>query len=220
MCDVALERLIEGFRRFRKEHYTEEESPFTRLVREGQSPKVLLIACSDSRVDPAITLGSEAGDLFVIRNVANLVPPCEHDSAQHGASAALEYAVRNLEVEHIVVKGHAHCGGIRALIDDPEAMRPDSDSFIKRWMSLAAPAYWRARERHPDADDDLLAKECEKDSVLLSLRNLETFPWVKERMDAGKLKLHGWYFDLVEGELSTYDPETKRFQPVPATADE
>lgn len=212
MGDKALERLVRGFEAFRDSHYTGDQSPFETLVREGQKPRILLVACSDSRVDPAITLGVEPGDIFVIRNVANIIPPCEQDSAQHGASAALEYAVRHLEVEHIVIMGHAHCGGIRALVDNPEQMNPDSQSFIERWMSLAKPAYQRAVERHPGASAEELAQECEKDSVLASLANLQTFPWVKERLETGRLKLHGWYFDLVKGDLRAYDPDSGRFE--------
>ena len=212
MKDDSIDRMLRGFQTFKDTHYWGDVSPFATLVREGQSPKVLLIACSDSRVDPAITLGLAPGDVFVIRNVANIIPPYEMDSAQHGASAALEYAIQTLKVEHVVVMGHAHCGGIRALVDQPDRMQPESDSFIERWMSLAKPAYERALADYPDADDDRLAHECEKDGVLASLGNLKTFPWVQSRVEAGKLEIHGWYFDLVSGDLCAYSEESKKFE--------
>ncbi len=212
MNNDPLKRLVHGFHAFKDANYGGETSPFEVLVRDGQKPRILLIACSDSRVDPAITLGLEPGDVFVIRNVANIIPPYEMDSAQHGASAALEYAVNVLEVEHVVVMGHAFCGGIRALVDFPEKMRADSDSFIERWMSLAKPTFDRALIRHPELSQDDLAHECEKDGVLASLNNLRTFPWVRERLESGSLQIHGWYFNLLEGRLCAYSEESKKFE--------
>ncbi|MBL7004250.1 MAG: carbonic anhydrase [Gammaproteobacteria bacterium] len=214
MPDEAIERMVRGFRTFKDKNYWGDVSPFETLVREGQKPKVLLIACSDSRVDPAITLGLAPGDVFVIRNVANIIPPYEMDSAQHGASAALEYAITTLKVEHVVVMGHAHCGGIRALVDQPKRMCANSDSFLERWMSLAKPAYESVINEYPDADNAELAHQCEKESVLSSLNNLKTFPWVEQRLKEGSIKLHGWYFNLVNGNLCVYSEADKRFKSV------
>jgi len=212
--DDTLLGLIAGFERFRERYHDTPE--YQCLVQDGQKPRVLLLACSDSRVDPAITLDVKPGELFVIRNVANLVPPYETNSGQHGVSAAIEYAVSVLKVDHIIVKGHAKCGGIRALVDNPEQASIDSASLIGRWMAIAKPAYERAKSRHPDADNDTLAAELEKDSILASLDNLMTFPMVRERVKSGDLKLHGWYFDITNGTLRGWNPRTRRFEELTA----
>ncbi len=195
-------RLIEGFQRFRHKYFVEDRALFEQLSRRGQSPKVAVVACCDSRVDPAIVLDASPGDLFTIRNVANLVPPHEPEGTYHGTSAALEFAVRSLEVEHILVLGHAQCGGIRALMEGD--LRPGGDEpydFIGAWMSIAR----EARER-VTADGTLSEPErrpaCEKAAVEVSLENLMTFPWIQRRVEDGRLQLHGWYFDLESGELS------------------
>ena len=170
------------------------------LHQEGQSPKVLVIACSDSRVDPSIILGAEPGDLFVIRNVANIVPPYEHDlSSCHGTSAAIEYAVNHLQVEDIVILGHSHCGGIRALVDD----RENDHTFIDNWIYIVEDAKFEAAHRHLDHEESCAF--CEKAAIGISLHNLETFPFVKEKLAAGKLRLHGWYFSIETGALETVE---------------
>lgn len=195
MTDLAW--LIEGFGRFREHHF--ESDLFRRLSRQGQKPKVLVLGCCDSRVDPAIILDCDPGDLFVIRNVANLVPPFENAGHYHGTSAALEFGVCNLGIEHIIVLGHAQCGGIRALM---EGSSGDGHSFIKSWMKLAESAKERALSKSNEGTD--AAKECEKEAILASLSNLMTFPWIKSRVEDRTLELHGWYFDIEEGKLFAY----------------
>lgn len=186
--------LIEGFRRFRRRHFSGEGHTYERL-REGQSPITLVVACSDSRVDPAIVLDADPGDLFMVRNVANLVPPYDTDGGRHGVSAALEFGVRALKVRNILVMGHAKCGGIRALLEGTEG------EFIPQWMSIAA----SARAEVLAASGHLEAAERERALELaamrLSLRNLRGFPWIASAVDAGALALHAWYFDLERGEL-------------------
>lgn len=191
-----IEDLIEGFRRFQAAHFGEQREVFERLAREGQSPRVMVVGCCDARVDPALVTDCDPGDLFVVRNVANLVPPCEVGGGYHGTSAALEFAVRVLKVEHVIVMGHARCGGIRALLGDI-----GGGEFIAPWMSIAGEARREALATSPGATLEELASACERAAIRISLRNLETFPFVRAAVAEGRLALHGWYFDLARGEL-------------------
>ena len=183
---------------------------YRHLVTQGQTPKVMIVACCDSRVDPAIVLGSAPGDLFVIRNVANLVPPADNHAGYHGTTAALEYGVRFLHVKHIIVFGHARCGGIQALMQ--RVATDDPDSFISDWMELAAPAREAVEHELPDALPEIRARACEQKAIGVSLQNLMTFPWVQERVQSGQLALHGWYFDIEQGQLLQYDKTTQLFE--------
>lgn len=182
MTDI--DKLLAGFAGFRAERFATES--FRALARDGQNPRLLVIACSDSRVDPAILFGAGPGELFVVRNVANLVPPYQPDGLFHGTSAAIEFAVRDLGVAHVVVLGHSSCGGIAALAAEGGEAR----DFIGSWMSLAA---------HTCACGG--AREREQASIRRSVENLHSFPWIAERVAAGELELHGWWFDLEEGRL-------------------
>jgi carbonic anhydrase len=206
-----ISKLIEGFQRFRAHHYERDGTPFRELVSQGQAPKIMVIACCDSRVDPAIILDCDPGDLFVVRNVANLVPPCEQGGGYHGTSAALEFAVRCLNVEHVVVMGHEHCGGIRALLGNIR-FEDNAGQFITPWMSIAEEARREVAASHAADDADARAAACEQSAVRISLRNLMTFPFVREAVTAGRLQLHGWYFDLDQGQLRGYDSATGRFE--------
>ena len=207
---AAPTKLIEGFYRFREQHFAEDDALYRQLVTDGQAPKVLVIACCDSRVDPALVLDCEPGDLFVIRNVANLVPPAENRrGGRHGTSAALEYAVGTLQVEHIIVLGHAHCGGIRALMTGLGT--ENGDSYINSWMRVAEGAKVSVLRELPDAPLEQQLEACEQRAILGSLENLMTFDWVRERVEAGVLTLHGWYFDIEHGRLLRYDKATAAF---------
>ncbi len=216
MCDnhAPIDKLVAGFKHFCGSHVESQDPYYQALVREGQRPRVLFLACSDSRVDPAIVFGTDPGDLFIIRNVANIVPPYEINAGQHGVSAAIEYAVNSLEVEHIIINGHSQCGGIRALCENPTDAHIESPHLVGRWLALAKPAYDKARADYPDADLNRLAHECEKDSVIDSIANLMTFPMVRERVESGHLQLHGWYFDMARGQLSAWNPHSRRFDPL------
>ena len=198
-----IEDLIEGFRRFQAAHFGEQRALFERLTREGQSPRIMVIACCDARVDPAIVTDCDPGDLFVVRNVANLVPPCEAGGGYHGTSAALEFAVRILKVEHVIVMGHVRCGGIRALLGDI-----GGGEFISPWMSIAEEARREVQAALPQASAEAQAAACEQAAIRISLRNLMTFPFVRVAVADGRLALHGWYFDLERGELLRCTPET------------
>lgn len=206
-----IEKLVEGFKRFRSHNYEEDRALFDRLTRQGQSPKTIVVGCCDSRVDPAIVTDSDPGDLFIIRNVANLVPPFETSGNYHGTSAALEFGVRHLEVENIVVLGHAHCGGIRALMSQTPGEASEA-GFISSWMRVASNARNRVLSRMHDEPLGKQVRACEQEAILVSLDNLLTFPWILERVAQRKLVLHGWYFDMEHGELLAYNSTSNRFE--------
>ncbi len=204
--------LIEGFLRFRDNRFPSDDMEYLRLFEEGQKPKFLIVGCCDSRVDPAIIFDCSPGELFVIRNVANLVPPNEERVGHHGTSAALEYGVCNLGVEHIVVLGHAHCGGIQTLLEKRGEVNPDS--FIDVWVRLADSARQSVEQDFGDASEEQRRRACERRAIQVSLKNLFTFPWIVERVAAGTLQVHGWYFDIEHGQLLGYNKSTEQFEPL------
>lgn len=210
-----IKKFIRGFKRFRENYFGGNHELFGQL-KQGQSPKAMVIACSDSRVDPAILLDCQPGDLFMVRNVANLVPPYEHGGGLHGVSTALEFGVTIIGVGHVIVLGHRQCGGVRALMQGvPEKA---SAEFIGRWVNIAARAKERVLAELPDAPPEVQCQACEEASVLVSMENLLTFPWIGERVRQGTLKLHGWYFDIESGSLLAYDPTCGRFEPLSLAA--
>ncbi|HEU0220464.1 MAG TPA: carbonic anhydrase [Gallionella sp.] len=202
-------QLIEGFARFREKHFTKDDVLFRELVTQGQTPRILVVACCDARVDPALVLDCAPGDLFVIRNVANLVPPAENQGYYHGTSAALEFGVRKLNIGHVIVLGHAHCGGIHVLL---EGDMQKEDAFLSEWMGIAAAARERVNREFADAGSATRHRACEQQAILVSLDNLMTFPWIRERVEQGTLTLHGWYFDIERGELLGYNTATRQFE--------
>jgi len=202
-------QLIEGFQRFRELNFSEGKAQFQDLVQFGQTPKILVVACCDSRVDPALVLDCAPGDLFVIRNVANLVPPAENQGHYHGTSAALEFGVRNLGVQHIIVLGHAQCGGIHALL---EGSVDKDESFIAGWMEIADAARQQVEVEYANAGNEVRHRACEQQAILVSLDNLKSFSWIRERVEHGKLALHGWYFDIERGQLLGFDASTRKFE--------
>jgi len=204
-----MDELIEGYRRFRATQWPQERERFETLTDQGQSPKAMVIACSDSRVDPQMILGARPGEVFVVRNVANLVPPFEQDAAYHGTSAALEFGVRVLQIEHLIVLGHGMCGGVKALL---EGAPEEASDFVAHWIEIAAPARAATRDVEPAARQ----RACEHETVRLSLANLMTFPWIADRVAAGTLKLHGGYFDIRHGVLFLLQPDGT-FAPAPGS---
>jgi carbonic anhydrase len=205
---ASQEKLFAGFKRFKKQYFGDDSHLYDSM-KNGQPAKTLMVACCDSRVDPAILTDCDPGDLFTIRNVANLVPPCEDGGHFHGTSAALEFAVNNLEVENIIVMGHANCGGINALWHDDGST---SSQFINSWVSIAQPAKERVIQALPTAAVQDQIKTCEQQAVLVSLENLLTFPCIRKRVEEGSVSLHGWYFDIPAGNLLSYDPATEQFE--------
>jgi carbonic anhydrase len=215
MKDLA--DFIAGFERFQSQYFGDEQHLFSQL-RESQNPGSLVIACCDSRVDPAILTGAAPGDLFVVRNVANLVPPYKHEAEAPGIRAAIEFAVKSLRVQHIIVLGHSGCGGIKALMDG-EGITQNKFEFIGAWVKIAARAREEVLRELPQKSPELQARACEQAAILLSLENLLSFPWVRELVDNKTLALHGWYFDIAAGELSAYSAETATFTPLVAGSD-
>ncbi len=206
------ERLTQGYHSFLEGRFAGERSRYEMLAEAGQQPQIMVIGCIDSRVSPEVIFDAAPGELLVVRNVANLVPPYEPDrSTQHGTSAALEFGVQALRVKHIVVLGHAYCGGIRAFADEQKPLSPGD--FIGRWMSQIAPAAASLGPRRQDDGDDYL-RRLEFASVELSLKNLMTFPCVRILVDRGKLHFHGAYFGVASGRLLVRDPQSGTFQPV------
>lgn len=205
-----LDALVSGFRRFQENFFNEDTRLFEEL-KQGQKPKVLVIGCSDSRVDPSILTDCDPGDLFVVRNVANLVPPYEPDSHYHGVSAAVEYAVCSLEVEHIIVIGHSQCGGINGLMAG-SCCGESKNEFIDKWVSLASSAKEMVLRELADKPREIQVRACEQTSILLSLENLLSFPQILQRVEAGKLHLHAWYVDIQTGELLSYHPKKGQFE--------
>ena len=206
-------KLTNGFRVFREGPFQDQRATYEALVDQGQKPKIVVVACSDSRVDPAIVLQADPGDLFIVRNVANLVPPYEREGHYHGTSSALEYAVQHLDVEHIIVLGHAHCGGVRSLFEK-RAQESDGNHFVPVWMSLVESAYLRVEGTMPDAPLKVKARVCEQSAVLVSLENLMTFPFIRQRVGDGRLRLHGWHIDIRTCDLHVYDPARQQFEAV------
>lgn len=202
---TPINRLLAGHRSYRALYHEKHTELTRRLAEEGQKPAVMVIACSDSRVDPAILFNADPGEIFVVRNVAALVPPYEPDGADHGTSSAVEFAVKDLGVAEIVVLGHHQCGGVRSM-RRIVAGDDDDHEFIGPWMKLAEEAC-----RAGDGDDPRSGASVEMATITLSVRNLGTFPWVQERVSAGTLRLHGWWFDIRTGNLLAHDPHTGRF---------
>lgn len=207
------QRLTEGYRAFLTGRLPTEQSRYRALAEHGQSPEIMVIGCCDSRVSPEVIFDAGPGELFVVRNVANMVPPYAPDGAYHGVSSALEFAVQALKVKHVVVLGHAQCGGVRAFAEGGPPLSPGD--FIGKWMELLAPA---ARKLGPRGDMPLsvYAAELEQASLQVALDNLMTFPCVRILVERGKLALHAAYFGVATGELMAYDAAHGAFAPVAA----
>lgn len=204
------QRLNEGYRNFLEGRFNSERQRYRDLAEKGQNPEILIIGCCDSRVSPEVIFDAGPGELFVVRNVANLVPPYEPGTdSYHGVSAAIEFANSGLKVKHIVVLGHASCGGVKAFYEDGKPLS-DSD-FIGKWMSQIQPA----ADALGELGDDHIAnlRKLELATVKLSLQNLLTFPGVRRRVEAGDLQLHGTYFGVATGLLFILDHETGEFKP-------
>lgn len=201
--------MIAGYQRFRATGWRRERARWAELA-EGQSPKVMVIACSDSRVEPAVIFDAAPGELFTVRNIANLVPPFENDGGRHGVSAAVEFAVTQLEVPEIVVLGHGACGGCRAALSATfRGAEPGQGGFIAHWIDLLDGARERVLESHGDTPEGRSALEHE--AIKVSIANLRTFPFIPEREAAGTLRIHGAWFAIADGTLHLLDPETGSF---------
>ena len=189
------DELTAGYRRFRTERWPAARAQYEALAAHGQKPHTLIVACSDSRTDPALVFDTAPGQLFVVRNVANLVPPYEPDGHLHGVSAALEFGVKVLNVSRIVVMGHAHCGGVNAMLNGAPGNCRD---FVAPWVEQGAPVVRRVAEA---VEPDQVEQAAEEAVVRLSIDNLRTFPWIAEREAAGELVLTGLHFGIADGIL-------------------
>jgi carbonic anhydrase len=208
-----LSQLIEGYHRFRQQDWARERERWADMA-EGQSPKVMILACADSRVDPAHIFDARPGEMFVVRNIAALAPPYETSRGFHGVSAALEFAVTQLDVGEILVMGHGLCGGCAAALtgqfDDTD---PGEGHFIADWVRMLDGARDRVRSNHRELGHKAF-QEMEREAVKVSLANLRTFPWIAEREEAGSLRLHGAHFSIAEGRLYVLDEAEEDFRPV------
>ncbi|BDY12513.1 carbonic anhydrase [Hydrogenimonas cancrithermarum] len=202
-----------GVEAFKTIHFKKHEEDFLELVEKGQNPKALFIGCSDSRVLPNLITSTGPGDLFVVRNVGNFVPPFKPDNDFHSTAAGIEYAVKHLEVGEVIVCGHSDCGACKALYEDHSGHEEDMIHTIK-WLELGEPAKTLALKSVPTGDRAELLEATEKFSVIFQLQNLLTYPNVRERVAEGRLYLHGWYYRLDSGEVEYYDPDDHTFRPL------
>jgi carbonic anhydrase len=201
--------LLDGYKTFTTQRLPTEQSRYRELSVGGQSPEVMVIGCCDSRVSPEVIFDAGPGELFVMRNIANLVPTYQPDANAHGVSAALEFAVSVLHVKHIVVLGHAQCGGIRAFIDKAAPLSPGD--FIGKWMAMFVKPGEKVEQRDHETMQDFTVR-IEKAAVFRSLENLMTFPFVRSAVERGEMILHGAYFGVAEGTLFVLDPVAKEFK--------
>jgi carbonic anhydrase len=205
------QRLIDGYNAFSAGRLQKERDRFRELAEAGQTPQVMVIGCCDSRVSPEVIFDARPGELFVVRNVANIVPPYAPDGQAHGVSAALEFGVAALKVQHIVVLGHAHCGGVKAYAEDAEPLSPGD--FIGKWMKLMAPAADKVGPRGAQSASDYLSR-LEQANIVNSLDNLLTFPRLRKRIERGQVALHGAYFGIASGDLSVLNRASGKFEPI------
>jgi carbonic anhydrase len=205
------QRLIDGYSAFAGGRLQSEQHRYRELAEHGQAPEIMVIGCCDSRVSPEVIFDARPGELFVVRNVGNLVPPFETGGNYHGVSAALEFGVAALNVKHIVILGHAHCGGVRAFAEEHQPLSPGD--FIGRWMSLMAPAAAKVGPRGTMSREEYLER-MEKASIVNTLDNLMTFPRLRQLIEHGAVTLHGAYFGVATGQLSVLDRQTGEFRAV------
>lgn len=205
--------LLRGYRRFREETYPRQRARFEETAVEGQHPKLMIIGCSDSRVDPAQIFDVDPGDIFVVRNVAALVPPFETTPGLHGVSAAVEFAVQMLEVKQIVVMGHGRCGGCKAALTQSfDSAAQGEGGFVANWINLLNEARIPVAQKH-GTEGRKAEMAMEFAAIRQSLANLRTFPWLAEKEQAGTLKLRGAHFSIMEGVLYSLDEDTGEFLP-------
>ena len=207
------EKLTDRFRRFKHRHFVPNADQYEELATYGQNPEVMVISCCDSRVDPETIFTAMPGELFVVRNVANLVPPYETGGKFHGVSTAIEFAVLNLRVKHIIIMGHSGCGGVKAALNQSAAIQTEAQ-FISRWMSMLDDARLRIVAAHQMAPQAEQLKLLEMEGIKTSITNLRTFPFIKQAEDKGRLSLHGAYFEIASGMLKVLNHSRGEFFPL------
>jgi len=197
----SLAKILQGYQQFREKYAQGDNSVMQYLSNYGQKPKIMVVSCCDSRVDPALILQCDPGDLFVVRNIANIIPPYEKDEAHHGTSAALEFGIGFLKVKHLILLGHSQCGGIELLLSNKNANHND---FITNWVSLIKTPHTHLQ------DQDEFAKL----ALNQSLEHCLTFPWIKDKVAQNELKIHLWFFDVKQGQVFTYSETDKKYRPL------
>ncbi len=206
--------LVQRYKGWKATTYAENQPWYRLLADDGQHPRAMIISCCDSRVHVTSIFGADQGEFFIHRNIANLVPPYDNDGGQHGTSAAIEYAVKSLHVAHLIVMGHSNCGGVKGCDDMCTGLAPELDdksSFVGRWMDILRPGYERVAHIKDEAER---TRALEKQSVLVSLDNLTTFPFVNEAIEEGRLTIHGVWLDIGEGDIEQFIPATRNFAPI------
>ena len=204
------DHLADRFRRFKFRHFAPNQDHYEELATYGQNPDTMIISCCDSRVDPETIFNAMPGELFVVRNVAKLVPPYETGGRYHGVSTAIEFAIMNLRVKHVVVMGHSGCGGIKAALDKKAAIETEAH-FISRWMSMLDDARLTVLAAHQMKSQSERVSALEREGIKHSIKNLRTFPFVKDLEDKGRLGLHGAHFEIATGQLSVLNQVTNEF---------
>ncbi|KWT71087.1 MULTISPECIES: carbonic anhydrase [Hyphomicrobium] len=207
------ETLADRYRRFHKRHFLPRAEDYEELATYGQKPEAMIISCSDSRVDPETIFSAMPGELFVVRNVANLVPPYETGGRFHGVSSAIEFAILNLRIKHLIIMGHSGCGGVKAALNQSAAIQTEAQ-FISRWMSMLDDARTKVLETHHDCPQAEKQAALEKEGIKNSITNLRTFPFVSDAENRGRLALHGCYFDISTGTLTVLNHSRGEFFPL------
>lgn len=207
---MSIASLLQGYNLFYQRYFSSEDMTYKGLSTIGQQPDCMIISCSDSRVDPSILFNAAPGELFVVRNVANLIPPYQPEKKSlHGVSAALEFGIQYLNIRHLIVLGHSQCAGIKALY---EGLGGTSD-FIEDWVESARSARETVKEHHHHEPQETQLHLCEKEAIKLSVQHLHEFPWIQDKIAAGVLDIHGWYFQVHDGKLFFYNEGTGDFLP-------
>lgn len=209
---MILKNLIKANKRYKETEFLKLEKELKELIEHGQKPEILFIGCSDSRVTPDLMLGTKPGDMFILRNVGNFVPPYKHDEDFHGSAAAIEYAVAVLGVKHIIVCGHSHCGACKSLYE--EIPSTDSMIHVKTWLKLGEKAKERTLKNKKFSTDEEMYRATERNSVRYQLENLNTYPDVARKQKTGELEVHGWHYDIATGGIDFYDKENDVFKPL------
>tara|TARA_R110002110_G_scaffold119309_2_gene293759 strand:+ start:47056 stop:47682 length:627 start_codon:yes stop_codon:yes gene_type:complete len=200
----SLQKILKGYKAFKEGYFEGNKLTMEQLSNYGQNPKVMVVSCCDSRVDPGLLTLSAPGELFVVRNVANIVPPFESDDSHHGTSAALEFGIRSLKIKHLILLGHSKCGGIKALIDNTISKNADQSDFIANWMSII----------NTDDFDTTDTDSCAQKALIQSYNNCLSFPWIKEALDQETLAIHLWFFDIKSGQIYSYSETSKEYRPL------
>jgi len=207
-----VEKLYRGIHKFQGSYFKKEEE-FFRRISGKQDPDVLFITCADSRVDPTLVTQSRPGDLFIVRNVGNIVPPYDAIRDKNSVAAALEFAVLVLKVADIIVCGHSNCGAMKVLFQDEKEFL--NMPHLREWVDISRTVRNHVEQHYPDTSPELKERIMEKENVLEQLKNLETYPFIAQALEQGAVYLHGWYYDIGTGEILSFNPVSDRFEKIP-----